>query len=99
MVLMRYRRPEQRENSVAGRLRNIAAVMMDCIHHEIERRIDYGPRLFWIEVLNQLHRAFDVGEERRDRLALAFGNFVDKMLRAYSDIRSAVADGLFRLRG
>src|SRR5262245_48130494 len=35
-----------------------------------ERRIDDGAGLFGIEILDQVHRTFDVGEQNRDRLAL-----------------------------
>jgi hypothetical protein len=45
---------------------------MHGLHHQLQRRFDDGARLFRIEVFDQLHRAFDVGEERRDRLAFAF---------------------------
>jgi hypothetical protein len=49
---------------------------MHRVHHQLERRIDDGARLLGIEVLHQLHRAFDIREERGDRLALALGNIV-----------------------
>jgi hypothetical protein len=41
------------------------------IYHELQCGIDNGARLFRVEVLDQLHRALDVGEQRGDRLALA----------------------------
>jgi hypothetical protein len=36
-----------------------------------ECRVEDGARFFGIEIFNQLHRSFDVGEKRGDRLALA----------------------------
>ena len=71
MVLVRDRRAEQREDAVAGGLHDVAVVAMDRVHHQLERRIDDRARLLGIEVLHQLRRALDVGEQRRDRLALA----------------------------
>jgi hypothetical protein len=50
MVLMRNRRTEHRENPVAGRLRHIAVVAMDRVHHELQYRVDDGARLLGIEL-------------------------------------------------
>ena len=36
---------------------------MDGIHHELERGIDKGSRLFGIKSLNEGRRAFEVGKE------------------------------------
>src|SRR5262249_53691730 len=44
-------------------------------HHELECRIDDGAGLFGVEILDQVHRALDVGEEHCDRLALALEVF------------------------
>jgi hypothetical protein len=62
MILMSDRSAEQRENAVSRRLRHIALVAMNGVHHQFGRRIDDSPRLFGIEVLHQVHRPFDVGE-------------------------------------
>jgi hypothetical protein len=43
---------------------------MDRVDHQLERRVDDGARFLRVEVLHQLGRALDVGEQRRDRLAL-----------------------------
>jgi hypothetical protein len=90
VVLVRDRCAEQGEDSVAGRLRDVALVAVHSIDHELKRRIDDAPGLFGFDALIQLHRAFDVREERGDRLALAFEgaprceDFVSKMLRGVS---------------
>jgi hypothetical protein len=55
MILVRCWRSEQREDPIARGLRHIAAVMMDCIHHQLQCRIDDSARLFGVEILNQLH--------------------------------------------
>ena len=47
---------------------------MDRVHHRLQRRIDDRLRILGIEVFDQIHRALDVGEQRRDRLALAVGS-------------------------
>jgi hypothetical protein len=59
---------------------------MNCIHHQLQRWIYDGPRLLGIEVLDQLHRAFDVGEQRSDRLALTLNSFSYRDF-TYSDWR------------
>src|SRR6516165_2653243 len=71
MVLVSDRRPEQREDSVAGRLRNVAAVVMDRLDHQLQRRIDDCSRLLGVQILHQVHGTFDVGEQKGDQLALA----------------------------
>jgi hypothetical protein len=71
MVLMGNRCTEQGENAVAGRLHDIAVIMLDRVDHQVERRIDHRTRLFWVEPLHQFHRALDVGEESCDGFAFA----------------------------
>ena len=85
MVLMRDRRAEQRKDPVDGGLRYVAAVMMDRIHHQLQRRVDQAARLLRIEVLHQVHRALDVGEQRRYCLALAVDGFCICRGLAHSD--------------
>ena len=75
MVLVRDRRAEQREDAVAGALHDVAVVAADRVDHQLERRIDDRARLFGIEVLFEFGRALDIGEQRGDRLALAFEVF------------------------
>jgi hypothetical protein len=71
MVLVRNRRSEQRENPIAGGLHDVAAIAMDRIDHQLECWVDNRPGLFRVKVLHQLHRPFDIGEQRRYGLALA----------------------------
>jgi hypothetical protein len=71
MVLVGDRGAEQREDPIAGGLHNVAVIAMDRVDHELQGRIDNAARLLGVEVLHQLHRALDVGKQRRDRLALA----------------------------
>src|SRR6516162_8829407 len=71
MIFMRNRRTEQREDTVPGGLHNVAAVMMDGVDHQPERRIDNRTSFFRVEVLHQLHRALDVSEQCCNGLALA----------------------------
>jgi hypothetical protein len=75
MILVRDRCTEQREAAVAGGLRNVAAVVPHRFDHQLERRIDDRARLFGIEILHQIHRALDIREQRRHRLALALEVF------------------------
>ncbi|HUA35508.1 MAG TPA: hypothetical protein VMA09_18000 [Candidatus Binataceae bacterium] len=78
MVLVRNRRPEQGEDSVAGRLHDISIIAPHGVDHQLERRIDDLARLLGVEVLLQFGRALDVGEQCGHRLALAFENFAGR---------------------
>jgi hypothetical protein len=49
MVFVRGRCTEQREDAIAGRLYDITVVATDGIDHQLERRIDDRPRLFWVK--------------------------------------------------
>jgi hypothetical protein len=62
MVFVRDRRAEQREDTIAGGLHDVAVVAMDRVDHQLQRGIDNGARLLGVEVLHQLHRALDVGK-------------------------------------
>src|SRR5439155_10328790 len=70
MIFMGQRRSEQRKYAITGGLHDVAAIAMDGVDHQLEGWIDNGTCLFRVEVLHQLHRAIDVGEQRGDRLAL-----------------------------
>jgi len=76
VILVRHRRAEQGEDAVASRLRYVAVVPVDGLHHQLQRRIDDGARVLGVELLQQLDRALDVREQRRDGLALAVRPFV-----------------------
>ena len=69
-------------------LHDVAVVAMDRFDHQLERRIDDRARFLGIEVLHQLGRALDVGEQRGDRLALALEIFRGGRL-GYSNRRIA----------
>jgi hypothetical protein len=72
VVLVGDRSAEQREDAVAGRLHDIAVVVMGCVDHQLQRRVEDRASFFGVNVLHQIHRALDVGKQRCDRLALAF---------------------------
>ena len=90
MVFMRDRRTEHREDAVAGGLHDVPVVAMSGVDHQLQRRIDDGARLFGIEILHQIHRTLDVGEQRRDRLAIAVPHFLQNRALGLSD---ALHDG------
>ena len=71
MVFMRRGRAEQRENAIAGGLHDIAVVAPHRVDHELKRRVDDRVGFFGVQLLHQLGRARDVGEQRGYRLALA----------------------------
>jgi hypothetical protein len=45
---------------------------MDGLHHPLQDRIEESPRLLWVPVGEELHRALEVGEEHGHVLAFAF---------------------------
>ena len=71
MVLVGERSAEHREDAVAGRLHHVAIVAIHRRDHELEGGIDDRAGFLRIEVLLQLGRALDIGEQRRNGLALA----------------------------
>ena len=84
MVFMHDRRAEQRENAVAGRLHDVAFVAPHRLNHQLQHRVDDGACFLGVEVFHQLGRTLDVGEQRRDGLALTFEHF-KRRLRVYSN--------------
>src|SRR5713101_6467645 len=74
MVLVSDRRPEQREDAIAGRLHDVTVVAMRRVDHQLQRGVDNRASLFRIEVAHQLGRTLDIREQRRHRLALAVGD-------------------------
>ena len=70
MVLVRCGCTKQCENSVAGGLHDETTVAVYGVYHQLECGIDKGTRLIRVEVLHQLHRALDVGEQCGDGFAL-----------------------------
>src|SRR5258708_37374970 len=80
MILVRHWGPEQGEDAVACRLDDVTVIAPHGFDHQLQRRIDDRARLFGVEVLHQLGRTLDVGEQRRHRLALALEIFRDGCL-------------------
>jgi hypothetical protein len=77
VVFTGKRRTEQRHDAVAHDLIDSALVVMDGVHHQREDRVDELARVFGIAVSEQLHGAFDVGEEHRDLFALALEGILE----------------------
>src|SRR5262245_25601769 len=75
MVFLGHRCAEQREDSVSSGLRDVAAIALHGLHHQVECRIDYGAGFLRIEVLYELHRSFDVREQCSDGLAFTLKIF------------------------
>ncbi len=71
MVLVGHWSAEQRKDPVAGGLYDVAVVALNCMDHKLQRRVDQGAGFFGIEILLQLRRALDIGEQHGDQLALA----------------------------
>jgi hypothetical protein len=72
VVLVGQRRPEQGHNAVAHHLVDGAFILVDGRHHAFEHRVENCTSLLGVAVGEQLHGAFQVGEEHRDLLPLAF---------------------------
>jgi hypothetical protein len=72
MILVSERCPEQRHNPVAHHLVHRALVAVNGLHHSLEDRVEDLARFLRIAICEQLHRAFQIGEEDGHLLALAF---------------------------
>ena len=72
MILMRQRCAEQRHEAVAHDGVDSAFVAMHRLDHALEHRVEKFLHVLRVAVGDHLHRAFDVGEQHRDQLALAF---------------------------
>jgi hypothetical protein len=67
-------------------------------HHEFKRWIDDHAGFFGVDVLHQIHRPLDVGEQCSDRLALALGG-LDLRRDSYRRRRLLVEDWCTALQG
>jgi hypothetical protein len=72
MILVRQRRAEQRHETVAHDGVDGALVAVHGLDHALEHRVEKLLHVLRITVGDHLHRAFDVGEQHCDQLALAF---------------------------
>ena len=70
---MGNRRTEQGKDAIAQRLRDIALIAMHGVHHQLQRGINNRSRFFGIESFDQRRRAFEIGKQGGDRLALTVG--------------------------
>src|ERR1700683_2344233 len=80
MIFMGDWSAEKREDPVAGGLHNVTVVAAHRVDHQLERRIDDRARFFRIEILLELRRALDIGEQRGDRLSLAVARVTKRLL-------------------
>ncbi len=63
--------PEERHDAVAGVLVDRSLEAVDAVGQDPEEAIEDPVPLLGVDLLGQLHRALDVGEEHRHLLALA----------------------------
>ena len=94
MVFMRNRCTEQGHDAVAGVLIDRAFEAMHAFGQDREEAIENVMPLHGIELLGEFHRAFDIGEQQRDLLALAF-----KCGLRLQDLVGAVLRGVIAWRG
>ena len=73
MVFMSDRGTKECKDAIAQGLRHVALITMHSFHHTLQGRIDDAMGLFRVQVFDELHRAFDVGKQGGDGLALAVG--------------------------
>jgi hypothetical protein len=87
VILVGERRAEQRHDAIAHHKIDGALIVMHCFHHAVEHRLEDRARLLGIALGDQLHGAFQVCEQHRYLLALAFErgargeNFFGEMFR------------------
>jgi hypothetical protein len=72
VIFVGYWSAEERHDAVPEYLVHGAFVAVHGVHHDVQRWIQELTGLFWIESLDQLGGALEVGEEHRHLLALAF---------------------------
>ena len=72
MILVRQRRAEERHDAVTHHLIHRALVSMDGVHHPLEDWIEELAGVLGVSLGEQLHGAFQIGEEHGHLLALAF---------------------------
>jgi hypothetical protein len=72
VVFMRQRRAEERHNAIAHDLVHGAFIAMHRLDHAFDDGIKELPCLLGVAIRQQLHGAFEIGEEHRHLLALAF---------------------------
>ena len=70
MIFVCEGRSEQRENTIACGLDDVAIVAAHCLDHQFQGGIDDAARLLRIEVCHQFGRSLDIGEQRGHCLAL-----------------------------
>src|SRR5215468_2072852 len=81
MILVRNRRAKQLEDPIAGRLHDMAAIVIARIDHQAKCGVYDAAGFLRVEFLHHLHRALDVSEQRGDYLALAVERFRDRRFR------------------
>ena len=72
MILMGQRGAKQGHNAVAQHLIDRALIAVDGVHHAVQGRIEQLPGVLGVAVRQEFHRAFEVGKQHGDLLALAF---------------------------
>jgi hypothetical protein len=72
MIFVGNRRSEQRHNPITHDLIHRPLVAVHRRHHALQHRVEELARLLGVAVGQQLHGTFQVGEQHRDLLALAF---------------------------
>ena len=72
VILMRNGGTEERHDPVPRELVDRSLVAMDAGPEDPKEAIHYRVPLLGIDLFRKIHRALDVGEERGDRLTLAF---------------------------
>ena len=99
MILVRDRRTEQGEDSVAGGLHDVAVVMVHRVDHQVQGRIYQGARRFGIEFLHQIHRTLDIFEQCSNGLPLFVARIGYGSLGRYTNcaLRRCVTPGRKRL--
>ena len=92
VILVRERCSEQRLDPVACDIDDSPLVALDGFHHSLQDRIQQFMCFLGIAIGNQLHRAFQVGEQHRDLFALAF----QRALRAQARFDEVPSGGELR---
>jgi hypothetical protein len=72
VILMGEGCAKERHDSVSGDLVYRPLVPMNPLHHQLYDSVEKNARFLWVTIGDKLHRAFNIGKQNCDLLALTF---------------------------
>jgi hypothetical protein len=72
MVFMGQRCAEEGHDAVSHYMGHRPLILVDCLHHPFDYRIEKLPGFFGVALGDQLHRPLEIGKQNRNLFAFAF---------------------------